>query len=74
MACMIGFIIKPRLAFPEENNSSMRKISKLDDPAQYSRLGLVVRSFSVYVLSTKEKEKVGGARGGGRKWKAETNL
>ncbi|KAF3435950.1 hypothetical protein FNV43_RR23042 [Rhamnella rubrinervis] len=32
-----------RLAFPEENNSSLRKISKLEDPAQYSRLGLVPR-------------------------------
>ncbi|KAJ4728457.1 Acyl-[acyl-carrier-protein] hydrolase [Melia azedarach] len=32
-----------RLAFPEENNSSSRKISKLEDPAQYSRLGLMPR-------------------------------
>ncbi|XP_059626219.1 oleoyl-acyl carrier protein thioesterase, chloroplastic-like [Cornus florida] len=35
--------IEPRLAFPEANNSSVRKISKLEDPAQYSRLGLVPR-------------------------------
>ncbi|KAK9282414.1 hypothetical protein L1049_005331 [Liquidambar formosana] len=33
----------PRLAFPEENNSSLKKISKLEDPAQFSRLGLVPR-------------------------------
>ncbi|KAJ8899331.1 hypothetical protein K2173_018305 [Erythroxylum novogranatense] len=32
-----------RLAFPEENNSSLMKISKLEDPAQFSRLGLVPR-------------------------------
>ncbi|XP_015892448.3 oleoyl-acyl carrier protein thioesterase 1, chloroplastic [Ziziphus jujuba] len=34
---------EPRLAFPEENSSSVRKISKLEDPAQFSRLGLVPR-------------------------------
>ncbi|KAL5562133.1 hypothetical protein UlMin_031880 [Ulmus minor] len=34
---------EPRLAFPEENNSSVRKITKLEDPAEYSRLGLVPR-------------------------------
>ncbi|XP_052211469.1 oleoyl-acyl carrier protein thioesterase, chloroplastic [Diospyros lotus] len=34
---------EPRLAFPEENNGSLKKISKLEDPAQYSRLGLVPR-------------------------------
>nr|UQT18322.1 fatty acid thioesterase A2 [Pelargonium x hortorum] len=32
-----------RLAFPEANNSSLRKIPKLEDPAQYSRLGLMPR-------------------------------
>ncbi|XP_062024489.1 oleoyl-acyl carrier protein thioesterase 1, chloroplastic-like [Rosa rugosa] len=32
-----------RLAFPEKNNSSLKKIAKLEDPAQYSRLGLVPR-------------------------------
>uniref|UniRef100_O04792 Acyl-[acyl-carrier-protein] hydrolase n=1 Tax=Garcinia mangostana TaxID=58228 RepID=O04792_GARMA len=32
-----------RLAFPEENNSSLKKISKLEDPSQYSKLGLVPR-------------------------------
>ncbi|KAM7521834.1 hypothetical protein LguiA_011736 [Lonicera macranthoides] len=32
-----------RLAFPEENNSSLRKISKLEDPSQYYSLGLVPR-------------------------------
>lgn len=32
-----------RLAFPEPNNSSLRKIAKLEDPAPYSRLGLVPR-------------------------------
>ncbi|GAV70722.1 Acyl-ACP_TE domain-containing protein [Cephalotus follicularis] len=34
---------KLRLAFPEDNNSSLKKISKLGDPAQYSRLGLMPR-------------------------------
>ncbi|XP_028548852.1 oleoyl-acyl carrier protein thioesterase, chloroplastic-like [Dendrobium catenatum] len=32
----------PRLAFPEENDS-LKKITKLKDPADYSRLGLVPR-------------------------------
>ncbi|KAI3749652.1 hypothetical protein L2E82_20268 [Cichorium intybus] len=32
-----------RLAFPEENNNSLKKISKLEDPAEHSRLGLVPR-------------------------------
>lgn len=32
-----------RLAFPEENNASLQKIAKLDDPAQYSKPGLVPR-------------------------------
>nr|GEU78137.1 oleoyl-acyl carrier protein thioesterase, chloroplastic-like [Tanacetum cinerariifolium] len=31
------------LAFPEENNNSLKKIGKLEDPAEYSRLGLVPR-------------------------------
>ncbi|KAL9817278.1 Oleoyl-acyl carrier protein thioesterase 2 [Arabidopsis thaliana] len=34
---------EPRLAFPEENNSSLKKIPKLEDPAQYSMLGLKPR-------------------------------
>ncbi|XP_068660536.1 oleoyl-acyl carrier protein thioesterase 2, chloroplastic-like isoform X2 [Aristolochia californica] len=33
----------PRLAFPEENNNTLKKIPKLEDPARYSRLGLVPR-------------------------------
>ncbi|KAL6846812.1 hypothetical protein ACP4OV_024260 [Aristida adscensionis] len=33
----------PRLAFPEENNGSLKKIPILSDPAQHSRLGLVPR-------------------------------
>uniref|UniRef100_A0A8F5CML2 Acyl-[acyl-carrier-protein] hydrolase n=1 Tax=Silybum marianum TaxID=92921 RepID=A0A8F5CML2_SILMA len=33
----------PRLAFPEENSNSLKKIAKLEDPAEYSRLGLVPR-------------------------------
>ncbi|KAL3517824.1 hypothetical protein ACH5RR_020413 [Cinchona calisaya] len=33
----------PRLAFPEENNASLKKIAKLEDPAQYSKIGLVPR-------------------------------
>ncbi|XP_076921766.1 oleoyl-acyl carrier protein thioesterase 1, chloroplastic-like [Bidens hawaiensis] len=32
-----------RLAFPEENNNSLKKIAKLEDPAEYSTLGLVPR-------------------------------
>ncbi|KAL6500002.1 hypothetical protein OROGR_027912 [Orobanche gracilis] len=31
------------LAFPEENNASLKKIDKLNDPAQYSKVGLVPR-------------------------------
>ncbi|XVF32158.1 hypothetical protein REPUB_Repub17cG0057900 [Reevesia pubescens] len=34
---------KLRLAFPEENKNSLKKIAKLEDPVQYSRLGLIVR-------------------------------
>ncbi|XWS36590.1 hypothetical protein CRYUN_Cryun20dG0097600 [Craigia yunnanensis] len=34
---------KPRLAFPEANNKSLKKIAKLEDPVQHSRLGLMVR-------------------------------
>ncbi|XVF81219.1 hypothetical protein PTKIN_Ptkin15bG0138600 [Pterospermum kingtungense] len=34
---------EPRLAFPEKNNKSLKKIAKLEDPAQYSRLGLMPR-------------------------------
>lgn len=33
----------PRLAFPEEDNNSLKKIPKLEDPAQHSRLGLAPR-------------------------------
>ncbi|KAF2292588.1 hypothetical protein GH714_025799 [Hevea brasiliensis] len=32
-----------RLAFPEDNNRSLKKILKLEDPAQHSKLGLVPR-------------------------------
>ncbi|KAK4441005.1 Oleoyl-acyl carrier protein thioesterase, chloroplastic [Sesamum alatum] len=32
-----------RLAFPEENNASLKKIAKLDDPAENSKVGLVPR-------------------------------
>ncbi|XP_042018452.1 oleoyl-acyl carrier protein thioesterase 1, chloroplastic-like [Salvia splendens] len=32
-----------RLAFPEENNASLKKIAKLDDPADHSKVGLVPR-------------------------------
>ncbi|KAI4356365.1 hypothetical protein L6164_000394 [Bauhinia variegata] len=34
---------EPRLAIPEENNNSFKKIPKLEDPVQYSRVGLVPR-------------------------------
>ncbi|KAJ3688574.1 hypothetical protein LUZ61_017738 [Rhynchospora tenuis] len=38
----LAFCSKPsRLAFPEENNKSLKKIPRLDDPAEYSQLGLV---------------------------------
>lgn len=33
----------PRYAFPEENSSSLKKISKLQDPAQHLRSGLMPR-------------------------------
>uniref|UniRef100_Q8S9G4 Acyl-[acyl-carrier-protein] hydrolase n=1 Tax=Iris tectorum TaxID=114617 RepID=Q8S9G4_9ASPA len=33
----------PRFTFPEEDNNSLKKISKLEDPAQHSRFGLVPR-------------------------------
>ncbi|KAI3491220.1 hypothetical protein L1887_44467 [Cichorium endivia] len=36
-----------RLAFPEENNSSLKKIAKLEDPSEFSRLGLVAEKFLV---------------------------
>ncbi|XP_039155525.1 oleoyl-acyl carrier protein thioesterase 1, chloroplastic [Eucalyptus grandis] len=32
-----------RVAFPEKNNGSLKKIDKLEDPGQYSRLGLLPR-------------------------------
>ncbi|KAG7025417.1 Oleoyl-acyl carrier protein thioesterase 2, chloroplastic [Cucurbita argyrosperma subsp. argyrosperma] len=32
-----------RLAFPEENSSSLKKIPKLEDPGHYSRIGLMPR-------------------------------
>ncbi|XP_043723017.1 oleoyl-acyl carrier protein thioesterase 1, chloroplastic-like [Telopea speciosissima] len=35
--------LTPRLAFPEEDTSSLKKIPKLKEPAQYSRLGLKAR-------------------------------
>ncbi|KAE9463766.1 hypothetical protein C3L33_04341, partial [Rhododendron williamsianum] len=41
----ILFVMELRLAFPEEKNGSLKKIAKLEDVAQYSRQGLVVRSF-----------------------------
>lgn len=33
----------PRLSFPEENSKCLKKIPKLEDPASYSRLGLMPR-------------------------------
>lgn len=35
--------VTPRYAFPEENSCSLKKISKLDDPAQHLRSGLKPR-------------------------------
>ncbi|XP_054785345.1 oleoyl-acyl carrier protein thioesterase 1, chloroplastic-like [Prosopis cineraria] len=34
---------EPRLSFPEKNNNSLKKIPKLEDPALYSRPGLMPR-------------------------------
>ncbi|XVE78121.1 hypothetical protein DITRI_Ditri13aG0118400 [Diplodiscus trichospermus] len=34
---------EPKLAFPEPNNKSLKKIAKLEDPSQYSRLKLTPR-------------------------------
>ncbi|KAI3721537.1 hypothetical protein L2E82_32553 [Cichorium intybus] len=34
----------PRLAFPKENNGSWKKIAKLEDPAEFSRLRLVLKT------------------------------
>ncbi|KAF7845586.1 oleoyl-acyl carrier protein thioesterase 1, chloroplastic [Senna tora] len=34
---------EPRLSFPEENNNSLKKIPKLEDPTQNYRLGLMPR-------------------------------
>lgn len=41
-----------RLAFPKENNGSLKKIAKLEDPAEYSRLGMVVSViFKIWIPS-----------------------
>ncbi|KAI5080444.1 hypothetical protein GOP47_0003627 [Adiantum capillus-veneris] len=37
------FPVRPRYAFPEENSSSLKKIPKLDDPAQHVVSGLMPR-------------------------------
>ncbi|KAE8660773.1 Oleoyl-acyl carrier protein thioesterase 1 [Hibiscus syriacus] len=39
----VHFPQEPRLAFPEKNNRSLKKILNLEDPAQYSRLALTPR-------------------------------
>ncbi|KAF3342100.1 oleoyl-acyl carrier protein thioesterase 1 [Carex littledalei] len=39
----------PRLAFPEKNNQSLWKIPKLDEPADYSQLGLKPRIADIDV-------------------------
>ncbi|GJW62184.1 acyl-ACP thioesterase [Tanacetum coccineum] len=36
-----------RLAFPVDNNNSLKKIAKLEDPAAYSRLGLMPRRADI---------------------------
>ncbi|GMI85676.1 fatA acyl-ACP thioesterase 1, fatA acyl-ACP thioesterase [Hibiscus trionum] len=38
---------EPRLAFPEKNSKSLKKIAKLVDPVQYSRLGLKPRRADI---------------------------
>ncbi|KAG6526221.1 oleoyl-acyl carrier protein thioesterase, chloroplastic-like [Zingiber officinale] len=45
-----------RLSFPEENNGSLKKIPKLDDPSQYSRLGLV--SIPQEIIDTHELQTI----------------
>ncbi|GMJ09193.1 hypothetical protein HRI_004588500 [Hibiscus trionum] len=40
---LVHFPQEPRLAFPEKNNRCLKKILKLEDPAQYSRLALTPR-------------------------------
>lgn len=46
---MLSFGCFGRLAFPEENNGSLRKIPKLEDRAEYSRHGLVVSLIYRYL-------------------------
>ncbi|CAH1417901.1 unnamed protein product [Lactuca virosa] len=46
----------PRLAFLEETNSSLKKIAKLKDPAEYSTLGLV--SIPQEVIDTHELQTI----------------
>ncbi|KAK8630546.1 hypothetical protein V6N13_079334 [Hibiscus sabdariffa] len=40
---LVHFPQEPRLAFPEKDNRSLKKILKLEDPAEYSRLALTPR-------------------------------
>ncbi|GMJ01290.1 fatA acyl-ACP thioesterase 1, fatA acyl-ACP thioesterase [Hibiscus trionum] len=40
---LVYFPQEPRFAFPKKNNRSLKKILKLEDPAQYSRLALTPR-------------------------------
>ncbi|KAI8574252.1 hypothetical protein RHMOL_Rhmol01G0340600 [Rhododendron molle] len=47
---------EPRLAFPEEKNGSLKKFAKLEDPAQYSRQGLV--SMPQEIIDTHELETI----------------
>ncbi|KAJ4828845.1 hypothetical protein Tsubulata_010506, partial [Turnera subulata] len=47
---------EPRLSFPEPNNRSLKKIAKLEDPAQYSKLGLV--SVPQDVIDTHELQTI----------------
>lgn len=44
--CTVG-----RLAFSKENNRGLEKIPRLDEPAEYSRLSLLVNYFSLFFIS-----------------------
>jgi len=46
----VSFYVSYRLAFPEENNRSLKKIPKLEDPAQYSMIGLKVQTIALLEL------------------------
>lgn len=44
--CTLG-----RLAFAKENNRGLEKIPRHDEPAEYSRLSLLVNYFSLFFIA-----------------------